>query len=106
MWQRRSPPQSGGEVQSQRTSGSARAHLSQEARSGAVEHVAAPEPTSAERRGLEAEDTRQRRSPPQPGGEVWSRGTCGSVEAHLSQDVRSGAVGHMAVRGCTPCYLS
>jgi hypothetical protein len=38
-----------------------------------------------------------RRSPPQPGGEVWSRVTCGSAKAHLSREVRSGAKGHVAV---------
>jgi hypothetical protein len=49
----RSPPQSGAEVRSHRTSGSAEAHLSREAGSGVIGHVAAPEPTLAERRGPE-----------------------------------------------------
>jgi hypothetical protein len=52
-WQRRSPTQSGGEVRSHRTHGSVRAHLNREARSRAIGHVAASEPTSAERRDLE-----------------------------------------------------
>jgi hypothetical protein len=39
----------GGEVQSHRTCGSTGAHLSREARSGAIGHVAALEPTSAGR---------------------------------------------------------
>jgi hypothetical protein len=50
-WQRQSPPRSGGEVQSQRTCDSAGAHLSREARSRTAEHMAAPEPTLAGRRG-------------------------------------------------------
>jgi hypothetical protein len=37
---------------------------------GTVRHMAAREPTSAGRRGLEPEDTWQYQSPPQPGGEV------------------------------------
>jgi hypothetical protein len=51
MWQRRSSPQQGGEVRGHGTRGSAGAHLSKEARSGTAGHVAAPEPTSAERCG-------------------------------------------------------
>jgi uncharacterized protein YqgV (UPF0045/DUF77 family) len=47
------PPQPGGEVQRHRTRGSAGAHLSREVRSGAIGHVAALEPTSAGRQGLE-----------------------------------------------------
>jgi hypothetical protein len=39
MWQRRSPPQSEGEVQSHMKRGSARAHLSRKARSRAIGHV-------------------------------------------------------------------
>jgi hypothetical protein len=42
-----------GRVQSCRTRDSVGAHLDKEARSGAVGHVAAPEPTSAERHGSE-----------------------------------------------------
>jgi hypothetical protein len=49
MWQRRSSPQQGGKVQSYRTRGSVKAHLSREVRSGAIGHVAALEPTSAGR---------------------------------------------------------
>jgi hypothetical protein len=63
---------------------------------GAAGHMAAPEPTSAERRGPEPRDTWQRRSPPQRGGEVRSHETHGSVGAHLSREARSGAIGHVA----------
>jgi hypothetical protein len=35
-------------------------------------------------------------SPPQLGGKVRNRGVCGNAGAHLSQEVRSGAIGHMA----------
>jgi hypothetical protein len=52
--------------------GSAGAHLSREARSGAEEHVAAPELSSR-------------------GGRARSHGTRGSIEAHLGREVRSGA---------------
>jgi hypothetical protein len=95
-WQRWSPSPLGGEVRSHMTRGSVGAHLSREARSGAVGHVAAPEPTSAERRGLEPEDTWQHRSPPQLGGEVQCCWTRGSAGAHLNWEVSSGAVGHVA----------
>jgi hypothetical protein len=97
MWQHQSPPQPGGEVRSHRTRGSAGAHLSREVRSGAIGHVEAPEPTSTERRGPEPYDTWQRRSPPQPRGEVWSHMTRGSARAHTRQETRSGAIGHVAV---------
>jgi hypothetical protein len=60
MWQRRSPPQSRGEDQSHGAHGSAGAHLSQEVRFGAIGHVAAPEPISAGRLGLEPYDMWQR----------------------------------------------
>jgi hypothetical protein len=48
-WKHWSPPQSGAEVRSHRTRGSARAHLNREAWSGSIGHVIALEPTSAER---------------------------------------------------------
>jgi hypothetical protein len=50
------PSQEGG-AQSHGTRGRAGAHLSKEARSGAEEHVVAPELTSARRRGPEPWDT-------------------------------------------------
>jgi hypothetical protein len=77
MWQHQSPPQSGGEVWSHRTRGSVRAHLSREARSGAIAHVTTPEPTSAE-------------------SEVRNYRTHGSARAHLSREARFGAIGHVA----------
>jgi hypothetical protein len=43
------------------------------------------------------QDTWQDRNSPQPGGEVWSQRTCGSVEAHLSWEARAGTAGHVAV---------
>jgi hypothetical protein len=52
--------------------GSAGAHLAREARSGAEEHVAAPELSSR-------------------GGRARSHGTCGSAGAHLGREARSGA---------------
>jgi hypothetical protein len=52
-WQRRSPHQTGGEVQRHRTRGSTAAHLSQEAMSRAIGHVAALESTSTGRRDPE-----------------------------------------------------
>jgi hypothetical protein len=52
--------------------GSAGAHLSKEARSGAEEHVAAPELSSR-------------------GGRARSRGTRDNTGAHLGREVRSGA---------------
>jgi hypothetical protein len=85
MWQHRSPPQSRGEVRSHRTRGSTGAHLSSEARSTTIGHVAMSEPTSAERRDLEPYDTWQHRSPPQLGGEVRSRREHGSVWMHALQ---------------------
>jgi hypothetical protein len=51
---------------------SVRAHLSQEAKSRVIGYVAAPEPTSTGRR--------------------CSEPTRGSAGAHLSQEVRSGAI--------------
>jgi hypothetical protein len=97
MWQRRSPPQPGGEVRSQRTRDNIRFRLSLEVRSEAAEHMAVSEPTSVMRRGLELEDMWQRQSPPQLGCEVRSHGTCGSARAHLRQEARSGATGQVAV---------
>jgi hypothetical protein len=52
MWQRWSPTQPGGEVQSHRTRGNVGAHLNQEVMYDAVRHVAALEPTSVKKRGL------------------------------------------------------
>jgi hypothetical protein len=56
---------------------SARAHLGREARSGAEEHVAAPELSSR-------------------GGRAWSHGTHGDARAHLSREAMSGAKEHVA----------
>jgi hypothetical protein len=92
--QRRSTLQLRGEVRSHGTRDSIGVHLSQQARSRARGHMAPLEPTSAGRRRLEPWDTWQRRSPPQLGGEVQSQMTCGSTRAHLSWEVRSGAIGH------------
>jgi hypothetical protein len=86
----------GGEVWSHSTRDSAGSHLSREVRSGAVGHVAAPEPTSAGRQGPEPEDTWQGQGPPQPRGEVQSHRTHGSAGAHLSWEARSGVIEHVA----------
>jgi hypothetical protein len=45
-WQRQSSTQQGGEAWGHGTHGSTGAHLNKEVRSGAVGHMAAPEPTS------------------------------------------------------------
>jgi hypothetical protein len=52
-WQRQSPTQPGGEVQRHSTYDTAGAHPSQEARSRAIEHVVAPDPTFIGMRGPE-----------------------------------------------------
>jgi hypothetical protein len=74
-WHRQSPPQLGGEV---------------------WRHVAAPEPTPVGKGGPETQDMWQCRSPPQPKDEVQSHRTRGSVGVHLSREMRSGAIGHVA----------
>jgi hypothetical protein len=61
-----------------------------------VGHMAAPELTSAKRRGTELRDTWQHRNSPQQGGEVQARGTRGSTGAHLIKEARSGVEGHVA----------
>jgi hypothetical protein len=86
MWQHQSPPQSGGEVQIHMTCGSAGVHLNQEARSEAIGHMTALEPTSAWRWGPEPRGMWQHQSPPQMWGEVRSHMTCGSTGAHLSSE--------------------
>jgi hypothetical protein len=63
---------------------------------GVVGYVAAPEPSSVGRRGPELRNTWQRRSSTQQGGEAWGHMTRGSTGAHLSKEVKSGAVGHVA----------
>jgi hypothetical protein len=78
MWQRRSSPLG-------------------ETEPGAMGHVAAPEPTSAGRRGPELRNTWQHQSSTQQGGEARGHVTHGSTGAHLSKEVRSGAIGHVVV---------
>jgi hypothetical protein len=94
-------PSQEGRAWSCRTHGSTRAHLSKEARSRAKGHVAAPELTSARRRGSGPRDTWYHRSSPRQGGEVQSWGTHGSIGAHLSKEARSEAMGHVAVLDLT-----
>jgi hypothetical protein len=48
----------------------------------------------------------QHQSSPRQGGGVQSCGTCGNTGAILSREGRSGAAGHVAARGSTPCSLS
>jgi hypothetical protein len=57
--------------------------------------VAASEPTSIGRRGPEVRNIWQRRSSTQQGGEARGHVTRGSIGAHLSKEVRSGAVRHV-----------
>jgi hypothetical protein len=86
----------GDRARSYETRGRAGAHFSREVRSGAKGHVAAPNLTSARRRGPVPRDTWQRRSLPRQGREVRSRGTRDHAETHLSRKMRSEAAGHMA----------
>jgi hypothetical protein len=67
-----------------------------EAELGAVGHVAALEPTLVGRQGLKLRNTWQRQSSTQQGGEARGHRARGSTGAHLSNVVRSGAVGHVA----------
>jgi hypothetical protein len=55
-WQRRSPPQPGGEVRSHMTRDSAGAHISREASYEEIKHMTAMKPTLTGRRGPELED--------------------------------------------------
>jgi hypothetical protein len=66
-----------------------------EAEPGAMGHVAVPEPTSAGRRGPELRNAWRRRSSTQQGDDARGHGPRGSTGAHLSKEVRSGAVGHV-----------
>jgi hypothetical protein len=76
--------------------GSARAHLSREVRSKVEEYVAAPELTLTRRQGPELRNTWQHRSSTQQGGVARDHGPHGSTGAHLSKEVKSGVVGHVA----------
>jgi hypothetical protein len=78
-WQRQSSPQQGGEIRDRGTRDSTGAHLIKEARSRAEGHVAAPELTSARRRGSGPRDTWWRWSPPLQGGIVRSYSLRGNV---------------------------
>jgi hypothetical protein len=66
-----------------------------EAEPGAMGHVATPEPTSTGRRGSELRNVWRRRSSTQQGDEARGHRPRGSTRAHLSKEVRSGAVGHV-----------
>jgi hypothetical protein len=57
--------------------------------------MVAPEPTSVGRRGPELRNAWRRQSSTQQGDEAWGHGPHGSTRAHLSKEVRSGAVGHV-----------
>jgi hypothetical protein len=92
----------GGRIQSLGTCGSARALPSREVGSRAVGHVATPEPSRAERQDPKPRGTWQRRSPPEQGGMIRSRGTRGNAGSLPSREARSGDVGHVAVR--LPCF--
>jgi hypothetical protein len=85
----------GGRARSHGTRGSAGAHIGREARSGAKEHVTVSELNSVRRRGMGPQATWQHRSSAQQGGEVRSHGPHGSTGAHLSEEVRSEAAGHV-----------
>jgi hypothetical protein len=87
----------GGRAQSRETHGSTGALPCGEAGSRAEGHVAAPEPISTGRRGLELRDTWLCQSPPRQGGGVQSHVSRGSAGAHLSKEAGFGATCHMAV---------
>jgi hypothetical protein len=105
-WQHRSPLEQGGGVRSYVTHGSIGALLSWEAGSGAMGHMAAPEPASIGRQGPESCDMWQHWSPPEQRGRVQRRGARGSAGAHLGREAGSKATGHMAVHRCMPFSLS
>jgi hypothetical protein len=63
---------------------------------GTIGHVAALEPTSTGRRGLELRNAWRRQSSIQQGDEARGHMPCGSTRAHLKKEVRSGAAGHLA----------
>jgi hypothetical protein len=98
MWQHRSSPLGEARLGPR---GRAGAHLGREARSGAEEHMTAPEPTSAGRRGPELRNMWRRRSSTQQGDEARGHGPRGSTGVHLSKEVRSGATGHVAASKST-----
>jgi hypothetical protein len=58
-------------------------------------HVATPEPTSVGRQGLELRNVWRCRSSTQQVDEARGHGPRGSTGAHLSKEVRSGAMGHV-----------
>jgi hypothetical protein len=95
-WQCRSPHEQGGGMRCRGTHGSVGALPSREAGSGAVGHMAAPEPSRAGRQGLEPWATWQQWSHPEQGGGIWCHGTHGSAGALPSWKAGSGVVGHMA----------
>jgi hypothetical protein len=68
---------------------------------GVTGYVAASEPSSTGRRGLEPYDTWQRRSSPQLGGEVESHRTHGSTGAHFSWEAMFGAIGQVTASELT-----
>jgi hypothetical protein len=59
-------------------------------------HVTTTELTSTRRRDPELRNTWQHRSSTQQGDETRGHGPRGSTGAHLSNEVRFGAVGHVA----------
>jgi hypothetical protein len=76
-WQHRSPPEQGGEVRSLVTHGTTGALPSREARSGALRHVVAPEPS-------------------QVGGEVRNHGARGNAGSRFDREAGSRAIGQVA----------
>jgi hypothetical protein len=82
-WQHRSSPRQGDEVQGHGTRGITGAHLVKEARSGTEGHVAAPELTSARRRGPGSRDKWWHRSPPLQEGVVRSYSLRDSAWMHI-----------------------
>jgi hypothetical protein len=67
-----------------------------------MRHVAAPEPSLVERRGLEPRGKLQCQSRPQREGRVRSHGMCGNVGALSSGETGSGAKEHVAASEPSP----
>jgi hypothetical protein len=93
------------EVGFRATGGSTGALLGMKVGFGATGDIAAPEPSSVGRRGLEPQDTWRHRSPSQQGGRVQSYGTRGNIEILINREARSEAVGHVVACGSTSYSL-
>jgi hypothetical protein len=87
------------------TCGDVGALLSGEVGSGAAGHMAALEPSRVRRQDPEPRDTWWRRSPPEQGGRIRSRGMRGGTGALPNRAVGSDTAEHAVARGHTACFL-